>query len=742
MEKTLQIGGMTCAACAQRVERVLRQLPGVEKAFVNLAAEKAMVVYDIKRCDFPALRAAVEKSGYQVLGPAGEERSANPDRQLQAARWLWRKFMIAAVFALPLLYLAMAPMLGLPLPAALDPMQQALRYALLELLLTIPIVAAGYRFYTHGFRALWQRSPNMDSLVAIGTAAALVYSIHNVYTIASGNIAAAHALYFETAGMIITLILLGKALENLSKIRTSAAIQKLLSLAPDTALVWRGGVEKTVAVAEVSVGETVIVKPGAKIPVDGVVLSGRTAVDEALLTGESLPVEKKTGDMVYAATLNTNGLIRFRAAKIGADTALAQIIRLVEAAQGSRAPIARLADIVSGYFVPAVCLIALAAGAAWFVQTRDTGFALSIFIAVLVIACPCALGLATPTAIMVATGKGAEHGILIKGGEALEILGKIDTLVLDKTGTITTGSPTVTDILPGPGLRGAKLLQLAASAEKGSEHPLGRAVVRMARRKKLRFLPLHSLQNLAGFGITAQVGAVSVLVGKRALLLQRGIDLPESAAADKLAADGKTPLYIAVNGRYAGLLAVADTLKPGSKTAVRKLCRAGLQVVMLTGDNVKTARSIAAQCGIKQVLAEVLPQDKAAAIQKLQAAGHKVAMVGDGINDAPALAQADAGLAIGSGTDVAIESADIVLMRSDLLDVPAAVDLSRSALRNIRQNLFWAFGYNVVGIPVAAGLLYIFGGPLLDPMLAAAAMSLSSVSVLANALRLRGWKAA
>ncbi|MDR2006164.1 MAG: heavy metal translocating P-type ATPase [Acidaminococcales bacterium] len=744
---TIPIGGMTCAACARRIEKAVGRLEGVLSAEVNLATEKAGVSYDPQIIRISALRAAIEKLGYKAL-EIDKKDAADEDRERKQReiRTLWTKFAVSAVFSLPLLYIAMAPMITvvrLPFPAWLDPMNYPLVYALLELLLVIPVVAVGYKFYTVGFKALLQRSPNMDSLIAIGTSAAVIYSAFNVWQIASGEFALAESLYFETAGVIITLILLGKSLEAVSKGRTSDAIKKLMGLAPKTAVVIQNGAEKEIPIDEVESGDIILVRPGSRIPVDGTVTDGYTAIDESMLTGESMPVDKKPGDTVYAASLNTTGSIRFRADKVGGETALAQIIKLVEDAQGSKAPIAQTADIVSGYFVPVVCVIALIAGVSWYISTRDLEFALTIFISVLVIACPCALGLATPTAIMVGTGKGAENGILIKGGEALETAHKINTVVLDKTGTITEGKPTVTDVLPVPGLREDDLLTLAASAEKGSEHPLGQAIVNGAAERGLETLPAERFDSFTGRGIEAMINGRSVLAGNRKLMDERDVELADlEAVGDRLATEGKTPMYVALDGKAAGVVAVADVVKQSSRAAIQSLRDMGIEVAMITGDNRKTAAAIAREVGIDRVLAEVLPQDKASEVKKLQNEGRKVAMVGDGINDAPALAQADIGIAIGSGTDVAMESADIVLMRSDLTDVSTAIDLSKKTIRNIKQNLFWAFGYNIVGIPVAAGLLYIFGGPLLNPIFAAAAMSLSSVSVLTNALRLKRFKAA
>ncbi|WP_347562651.1 heavy metal translocating P-type ATPase [Clostridium sp. HBUAS56010] len=744
---TIPIGGMTCAACARRVEKAIGKLEGVEETSVNFATEKAVVTYDPQSVRLSAIRGAIEKAGYEALeankADAADEDRARKQREIKI---LWTKFIVSAVFSIPLLYIAMVPMIKivrLPFPAGIDPMQFPLLYALIELFLVVPVLAVGYRFYTVGFKALIQRSPNMDSLIAVGTTAAVLYSIYNTFQIADGHFMAVDSLYFETAGVIITLILLGKSLEAVSKGRTSEAIKKLMGLAPKTATILVDGTEKEIPIDEVEIGDIILVKPGEKIPVDGTVISGHTAIDESMLTGESMPVDKKDGDPVYAASLNTTGAVQFKAEKIGSDTALAQIIKLVEDAQGSKAPIAQMADIVSGYFVPVVCAIALVAGIAWYFGTGgDLKFALTIFISVLVIACPCALGLATPTAIMVGTGKGAENGILIKGGEALETAHRINTIVFDKTGTITEGKPTVTDVLPTEGISKDHLLKLTASAEKGSEHPLGQAIVRGAGEAGLEILATEQFESLTGRGIEAIINGETVLAGNRKLMDEREISLAGmEESSDRLAEEGKTPMYVALNGKLAGIVAVADVVKESSRAAIESLHQMGIEVAMITGDNKKTAAAIAKQVGIDRVLSEVLPQDKSSEVKKLQNDGRKVAMVGDGINDAPALAQADIGIAIGSGTDVAMESADIVLMRSDLMDVPTAIHLSKQTIRNIKQNLFWAFGYNVIGIPIAAGLLHLlFNGPLLNPIFAAAAMSLSSVSVLTNALRLKRFK--
>ena len=585
----------------------------------------------------------------------------------------------------------------------------------------------------------------MDSLIAISTLAAFIYGIFGIYKIKAGDSHYAMHLYFESVAVILTLITLGKYLESVSKGKTSQAIKALMGLAPKTATIIRDNKEMTIPIEEVISGDIVIVKPGEKIPVDGEVIEGNTSIDESMLTGESIPVEKTIGSSVVGASINKTGFIKYRATKVGKDTALSQIVKLVEEAQGSKAPIAKMADVISSYFVPTVIILAVIASIGWLIAGETPLFAITIFIAVLVIACPCALGLATPTAIMVGTGKGAENGVLIKGGEALETAHLINTIVFDKTGTITEGKPIVTDIISS-GISEDELLVIAASAEKGSEHPLGEAIVKCAEEKKLNFKNIDKFNAIPGHGIEVKIDDKEVLLGNRKLMDDKKIkfeNISKSNNSDlfeqgnNLAEQGKTPMYIAINNNLVGIIAVADIVKPSSKKAIESLHNMGIKVAMITGDNKKTAEAIAKQVGIDLVLSEVLPEDKANEVKKLQKDNLKVAMVGDGINDAPALAQADVGIAIGSGTDVAIESADIVLMKSDLMDVTTAIKLSRATIKNIKQNLFWAFGYNVLGIPVAMGILHIFGGPLLNPMIAAAAMSLSSVSVLTNALRLR-----
>lgn len=743
-EVTIPIGGMTCASCAAAVEKEIKKLKGIEEVNVNIATEKANVKYNPYETRISEIKSAIKKAGYEALEiQAGDQVDAEKEKRQKEIKTLWKKFIVSAIFTVPLLYIAMGHLIGLTLPEFIEPSKNPFNFALTQLILTIPVVIAGNKFYTVGFKTLIRRSPNMDSLIAIGTAAAILYGIYGTIQIAGGDLQYANDLYFETAGVIITLILLGKYLESVTKGKTSEAIKKLMGLQPKTAVVIHDGKEMTIPIEEVEVGDIVLVKPGEKIPVDGNVVEGHTSVDESMLTGESIPVEKNVGDKVIGASINKNGTIKFKATKVGKDTALAQIIKLVEDAQGSKAPIAKLADIISGYFVPVVIVIAILSGLAWYFLGGATGiFALTIFIAVLVIACPCALGLATPTAIMVGTGKGAEYGVLIKGGVPLETTHKIKTIVFDKTGTITEGKPKVTDIVVSEGYSEDELLELAGSAEKGSEHPLGEAIVKGAEEKGLEFKKIDKFEAIPGHGIEVKIENKDILLGNKKLMTDRKIKITLQDESDRLANEGKTPMFIAIDGKLAGIIAVADTVKESSAAAIKQLHDMGIEVAMITGDNKRTADAIARQVGIDIVLAEVLPQDKANEVKKLQDRGKKVAMVGDGINDAPALAQADVGIAIGSGTDVAMESADVVLMKSDLMDVVTAIQLSKATIRNIKQNLFWAFAYNTAGIPIAAGLLYIFGGPKLNPMFAAAAMALSSVSVLTNALRLKGFKPA
>ncbi|MUN92546.1 heavy metal translocating P-type ATPase [Enterococcus gallinarum] len=735
-QATFQIGGMTCASCAQTVEKAVNKLAGVQAATVNLATEKLTVRYDKQQLNTATIEEAVAKAGYQAFGEkTAEPQSAKKD----PIQKLWQRFWLSAIFTVPLFYLAMGEMIGLPLPSFLNPMTQPVAFVSTQLILVLPVMIFGGAFFSNGFKALFKGHPNMDSLVALGTSAAFLYSLYGTVMVFLGETHFAMHLYYESAAVILTLITLGKYLESVSKGKTSEAIKKLLDLAPKTARILKNDSEMEVPVEQVVAGDIVVVRPGEKIPVDGQLIVGHSAVDESMITGESLPVEKQPGDSVVGASINKTGTFRYQATKVGKDTTLAQIIQLVEDAQGSKAPIARLADKVSGVFVPIVIGLALLAGLAWFFFGQESWiFALTITISVLVIACPCALGLATPTAIMVGTGKGAENGVLIKSGDALETTRNITTIVFDKTGTITEGKPVVTDLLPYGEHTKETVLQLAASAEDGSEHPLGEAIVAAAKQQKLTFSSVSHFQAVPGHGITGRLDGKDVLLGNKKLMDQKQIDVSSViASAEGLAKQGKTPMYVAMDGALIGLIAVADTVKISSAQAIERLHQMGIKVAMITGDNSRTAQAIADQVGIDEVISDVLPEDKAAKVAELQQTGQKVAMVGDGINDAPALAKADVGIAIGSGTDVAIESADIVLMRSDLMDVPTAVELSRATIKNIKENLFWAFAYNVLGIPVAMGLLHLFGGPLLNPMIAGAAMSFSSVSVLLNALRLK-----
>ncbi|WP_192987270.1 heavy metal translocating P-type ATPase [Carnobacterium mobile] len=743
VQKTFSIEGMTCASCAQTIEKAVGKLAGVSTASVNLATEKMQIQYDPVEVTSAEITQTVADAGYEAIEEvdSAAEADKHQDKKAVYIQSIWRRFWISALFTVPLLYISMGHMLGAPIPEFLNPAVNPGAFAIAQLILTIPVIFLGKKFFTVGFKALFKGHPNMDSLVALGTSAAFIYSAGATVGVFMGHPDYAMELYYESAAVILTLITLGKYIEALSMGKTSEAIKKLMGLAPKTARVIRNGQEVELAVSDVQVGDNIVVKPGEKMPVDGTVTEGTTSVDEAMLTGESMPVEKSKGDTIIGGSINTNGTIQYEATKVGKDTALAQIIKLVEDAQGSKAPIAKLADTISGYFVPIVIGLALLSGLAWFIAGQSGIFALTIMISVLVIACPCALGLATPTAIMVGTGKGAEHGVLIKSGTALEATHQVQTIVFDKTGTITEGKPKVTDIINTNEFSKEVLLLLAASAEKGSEHPLGEAIVNAAEEQKMTLLKTHDFNAVPGHGIEGTINDQFVLLGNKKLMDERSITLGTlTTVSDELAGQGKTPMYVAVDGQLAGIIAVADTIKENSRMAIEKLHRMGLEVAMITGDNTRTAAAIAKQVGIDRVLSEVLPEEKANEVKKLQAEGKKVAMVGDGINDAPALAQADIGIAIGSGTDVAIESADIVLMRSDLMDVPTAIELSKATIKNIKENLFWAFAYNTLGIPVAMGILFLFGGPLLNPMLAGAAMSFSSVSVLLNALRLKRFK--
>jgi P-type Cu+ transporter len=743
-EVTLMVEGMTCASCSSAVERSLKKLDGVEIASVNLATNKATIKYDGSKVKIAELKKAVEKAGYV---PKDIEKTLATDedqlRKDRESKDMFQRLMLSIFFSLPLLYIAMGHMF-IPdiakLPAIIDYHNFPLNFTLVQLVLTLPVLWAGRKFFLIGFKTLFKGSPNMDTLVAIGTGAAFLYGLYAIVAIYLGDFSFVENLYFEVSALIITLLLVGKYMEARMKGKTSEAIKKLMNLAPKTARLVKNGVEIEVTLEEVEVDDILIVKPGERIPVDGVVSDGFSAVDESMLTGESLPVDKQPGDSIVGGSLNKNGLLTMKAKAVGESTALARIIKLVEDAQGQKAPIAAMADIVSSYFVPVVIVIAIIAALTWWLVGKDIDFVLTIFVTVLVIACPCALGLATPTAIMVGTGKGAENGVLFKGGEALETAHHIQAIIFDKTGTLTEGKPTLTDVIPY-NMDKDILLRYTASAEQGSEHPLAQAIVKGATDKGIQLFPITKFMAVTGRGVDVTVDEKAVLIGNRAFMDERNVELHAiEADMDRLANEGKTPMLVAIDGLIKGIVAVADVVKPSSAKAVEQLKQMGIKVAMITGDNKKTAAAIGRQVGIDLILAEVLPQDKSSEVVKLQKQGYSVAMVGDGINDAPALAMADIGIAIGSGTDVAIESADVVLMKSDLMDVVTAIKLSRATIRNVKQNLFWAFIYNIAGIPLAAGVFYAFGGPLLNPIFAGAAMAFSSVSVVTNALRLRGFK--
>lgn len=732
------VGGMTCASCASKIEKAVEAVPNIEYVNVNLLTE----TLSIKTSDPTAISKidrVVTNLGYTLYSVSEEvDREMKKKEELNT---LWQKFLVSVLFTLPVLYIAGAHMLNLPLPQFINPMVNPVIFAIVQFLLTIPVIVVSRSYYRIGFTSLLNRQPNMDTLIALGTSAAFIYGVFATVQIILGNYSYTDELYFEAATVILTLITLGKYLEQLTKGKTSDAIKKLMGLVPKTATVIRDGVESSIPLEAVIVGDTIITKPGERLPVDGLIISGQTSVDESMLTGESIPVEKKVGDRVIGSSINKNGFIRYESTHVGNDTTLAQIIKLVEDAQTSKAPIAKLADVISSYFVPIIIIIAIISSLLWLVSGQSILFSLTILISVLVIACPCALGLATPTAIMVGTGKGAENGILIKSGEALETTHRLQTIIFDKTGTITEGKPVVTDIIVAENMDKNFLLFLAASAEKGSEHPLGEAIVQEANKNGIELIQPSAFEALSGLGINATINGLNVSLGNEKFFKRQNIDIKKlKEESDKLASEGKTPMYISNNQTFLGIIAVADTVKQTSAKAVEYLKDIGVNVVMLTGDNKRTATAIAKQVGIENVISEVLPQDKAQHVKQFQENGTKVAMVGDGINDAPALAQADIGIAIGSGTDIALESSDIVLMRDDLQAVPIAIELSKKTILNIKENLFWAFAYNILGVPVAMGVLYLFGGPLLSPIIAGAAMSFSSISVVLNALRLKKFK--
>ncbi len=745
------VTGMTCSACSARIEKNINKTGGVMEANVNLLSNSMTVKYDESVLTENDIIKVVQDTGYGASSAEKKKQASAPDQKSDAEkefREMKKRLLISFAFAIPLLYLAMGHMLNWPLPGIFHGEENAITFAFTQFLLALPVMIINKKYYTIGFKTLFKGSPNMDSLIAIGTTAAVGYGVFAIYKIGYGlghmdmDMVMKYSmdLYFESAATILALITLGKFFEARAKGRTSDAIKKLMDLSPKTALVERDGTEVELPVEDVVKGDIIIVKPGQSVPVDGVIIFGNSSLDESMLTGESIPVEKKAGDKVIGASINKSGYFKFEAQNVGDDTTLSQIIRLVEEASSSKAPISKLADKISSIFVPVVISIAVISTIVWLIVGAPFEFALSIGIAVLVISCPCALGLATPTAIMVGTGKGAENGILIKSAEALEIAHQIQTVVMDKTGTITEGRPRVTDIVT-KGIDENEMLRIAASAEKSSEHPLADAVVEEAKNRNLDLYDVKNFEALPGQGLQAEVNNKRYYIGNLRLVSEKKINIGDfEEKSTRLADEGKTPLYFTDEQDVLGIIAAADVVKPTSQKAIKEFEAMGIEVVMLTGDNKKTAEAIRKQLGITRAIAEVLPQDKEREIRKIQEQGRKVAMIGDGINDAPALARADVGIAIGAGTDVAIESADVVLIRSDLLDAVTAVQLSKSTIRNIKQNLFWAFIYNTIGIPLATGLFYNLLNWKLNPMFAAGAMSLSSVSVVSNALRLKFFK--
>ena len=754
MQEKYNVTGMTCAACQARVQKSVAHLNGVQDCNVNLLKNSMVVTYDDQTVNSGQIIAAVEKAGYgaslqQAKGKSAAQAVSPVDTAKKEYETMKHRVIWSFVFTIPLFYISMGHMMGWPLPGFFLGTENSMIYALTLFLLALPVAIINNKYYRMGFKTLFHGSPNMDSLIALGSGASLAYGVYALYKIAwgfgYGDLAMVdqftHDLYFEGAGTILTLITLGKFFEARAKGRTSDAINKLMNLAPKKATVVRDGVETVIPAEEVEKGDILIVKAGESVPVDGVLLEGTGSLDESAITGESIPVDKQAGDKVIGATINQSGYFKMRADKVGDETALSQIIKLVDEATSSKAPIAKLADKVAGIFVPIVIGIALLAMVVWLICGATFEFAMTIAVSVLVVSCPCALGLATPTAIMVGTGRGAAGGILIKSAEALETAHSVNVVVMDKTGTITQGKPVVTDLVCHSGVTEDQLLQIAASLEKLSEHPLARAIVAEAEKRSTQFLPVEQFEQIPGQGIKGSIGRTTCLAGNQKLLNAEGVhDQALEQLQDQMADQGKTPLFFAAAGKLIGMVAVADVVKPSSKQAIADLQSMGIEVVMLTGDHKKTAEAIRRQVGVDRVVAEVLPQDKEQEVRKLQESGKKVAMVGDGINDAPALARADVGIAIGAGTDVAMESADIVLMRSDLLDVAGAIELSKATIRNIKENLFWAFFYNIIGIPIAAGCWYTAFNLKMNPMVAALAMSFSSVFVVSNALRLRFFK--
>lgn len=743
-QECYDITGMTCASCSAAVERVTRKMEGVQESNVNLATNKMTITYDESKVSPEDIIGRVEKAGFGAALEQIKEKEQEKEEKLEqeeAQHKIRQRVIGSIIFAVPLLYISMGHMLPfeLPLPRILSMEENPFNYALAQLLLTVVVLIFGRKFYIVGFKTLFHGHPNMDSLVAIGTGSAFLYSL--VMTIRIPFDAhAVHSLYYESAAVVVTLVMLGKYFESKSKGKTSEAIRKLMELAPDTAVRLKEGKEEEIPVEQVNKGDVLLVRPGSKIPLDGIVVRGVSSVDESMLTGESIPVEKETGAEVIGGSMNYNGALEMEVTHTGKDTTLAKIIRLMEEAQGRKAPISKMADVVAGYFVPAVLVIAVLAAVIWAVTGHPISFVLKIFVSVLVIACPCALGLATPTAIMVGTGLGASHGILLKSGEALEITHKAQAVVLDKTGTVTEGKPKVVQVISKTRSR-EELLWMAGACEVPSEHPLGKAIVEAAREQRGKLPACEEFSSITGQGIHAVLEGKSFWIGNAKLLKEKNFSAKDlEKEAEEIAAKGQTPMFVVIDGVLEGIISVADTVKETSRSAIDKIKKAGIKVYMLTGDNRRTAEYIGSQVHADEVIAEVLPQDKAAVVQKLQQEGKTVLMVGDGINDAPALAQADIGVAIGSGSDIAMESSDVVLMRSDLEDVYRAIKLSKATIRNIKENLFWAFAFNSCGIPVAAGLLYAFGGPLLNPMIAGLAMSFSSVFVVSNALRLKRLK--
>lgn len=748
-EVEIDITGITCQVCVNKIERKVGKLEGVKEIAVNLANSRGKILYDSEKIKLSEILEVIKKLGYEGKKHEDIEEDSKVIESEKKLKQEFLEFKLAIFFSAIVFYISMGTMVGLPVPNIISPEINPLNFALIQLILAIPVIYIGRRFYKVGIKQLIMRSPSMDSLIATGTGSAILYSLYGTYKIYSGDFHYVHSLYYESGVVILALILLGKYLENVSKGKTSEAIKKLMNLKSKKATLVRDGKFVQVDIEEVELDEIVLVKPGESIPVDGVVVEGQSSVDESMLTGESIPVEKNIGDKVFGASINKNGVIQVKAQAIGKDTVISKIIKLVENAQGSKAPIAKIADKVSGYFVPTVMLIATVAGITWYylgsrgivkIHEAPSIFALTIFVAVMVIACPCSLGLATPTAIMVGTGRGAELGILIKSGEALEKAHKIDTIVFDKTGTLTIGKPKVTDIMSFSNIDEDEILRVAGALEEYSEHPLGEAIVEAGKERKLQFPKVEKFESITGKGVTGVIDGKKVYIGNIKLMRDFSIDIINENILEKLAYQGKTPMYIAIEDSLIGVIAVADILKPEAIETIKELKNRGYHVGMITGDNKLTAQAIGKEAGIDIIFAEVTPEEKYLKVKELQEQGKNVAMVGDGINDSPALVQANIGIAIGGGTDIAMESADIVLMKRDLKDVLVAMELSHAVIKNIKENLFWAFIYNTVGIPVAAGVLYPLTGHLLNPMIAGAAMAMSSVSVVTNALRLKKFK--